>query len=357
MASYFKNLNYTMGDEDASPEMHFLPNGSKHVMAVADCGSRIIPLLAKYPERLTCVDINSEQLAVCEMRIALLRHCDLKNYRRFLGYENSMCSLQRKKIFSQLDISMERKSLLEEMFNNIEWGAMLYYGKFEKMLKTLSNLIRLTVGVGAIGIFSTRNMDEQISYYRKQFPHRRWAIALALLANSTALNSLLYKGDYPKKNIPGTYFSIYKNIFHRLFMEQPVKESFFLQMILLGRIVYPEGDLIECSPKVFSQAQQGVRHCKVDFVHRDIFDSVSNAKNVDFVSMSDVPSFIHLTSHHEYLERIKPGLAQGALVAVRSHVRVIRPNTDGFRDVSARYLELTKNEATRLWSFHLYQRQ
>ena len=357
MASYFKNLNYTMGDEDASPEMYLLPDGTKHVMAVADCGSRVIPLLAKFPKQLTCVDINPEQLAVCEMRVELLRHCDLETYRAFLGYEDNMSPLQRKKIFGQLDISLDRKHLLQEMFDDIEWGAMLYYGKFEKMLQTLSKVARLMTGSSAAGLFDSKNMDEQQEYYRNQFPHWRWSLVLALLGNSTALNSLLYKGDFPRKNIPGNHFAIYKNIFHRLFTEQPVRSSFFLQMILLGKVKYPEGNLIECSPDVFILAKQGLQNCKINFVLGDIFEAIRKAENVDFASLSDVPSFIQQQEHQEYLERIKPGLAQGALVVVRAHLRVIAATTDGYQDVSAKYHELTKCEATRLWSFHLYQHQ
>jgi len=357
MASYFKNLNYTMGDEDASPEMHLLPDGRKHVMAVADCGSRVIPLLAKFPKQLTCVDINQEQLAVCEMRIELLRHCNLENYRAFLGYDNNMSPAQRKKIFEQLDIAVDRKQLLQEMFDDIEWGAMLYYGKFEKMLQTLSKVARLITGPRAANIFGSKNMEEQQAYYRNQFPHLRWSLVLALLGNSTSLNSLLYKGDFPRKNIPGSHFAIYKNIFHRLFTEQPVKSSFFLQMILLGKVKYPEGNLIECSSDVFALAKQGLQNCNVNFVLGDIFETVSKAKNVDFASLSDVPSFIQLQEHQEYLERIKPGLAQGALVVVRAHLRVTASKTDGYQDVSDKHYELTKSEATRLWSFHLYQYQ
>src|SRR5437879_2093460 len=126
MANYFSNLNYTMGDEDAGPEMHLLSHGKKHVMAVADCGSRIIPLLAKSPEKLTCVDINSQQLAVCQLRLALLKQCELSTFKAFLGYDEGMAPPERKHVFMDLDITPDSKQLLQEMFENIDWGVMLY---------------------------------------------------------------------------------------------------------------------------------------------------------------------------------------------------------------------------------------
>ncbi len=355
MAAYFKQLNYTLGDEDPSPEMHILPPNSRHVMAVADCGSRVLPLLCKAPAALTCVDINAQQLAVCEMRLALLRACTLEEYRAFLGYQEQMSPARRKEIFSTLQIDARRKELLQQMFEDIGWHSMLYLGKFEKMLQTLARVVRLIAGRKAIDILQCRTLDEQRRYYRERFPHRRWALVLALLGNSTALNSLLYKGDFPKKNIPGSHFSIYHRIFEQLFTEQLARDSFFLQMILLGRIEFAAGNLIECQPEIFAAAKQHLPHCQLNFVEGDVFSTVGAAQGVDFVSLSDVPSFMTADDEYTYLEQIRSGLLQGAIIAVRAHLRAIVPQTSGFANISTRYQAITARESSRLWSFHLFQ--
>ncbi|MGS0740340.1 DUF3419 family protein [Glaciimonas sp. GG7] len=357
MANYFSHLNYTMGDEDASPEMHLLSNGTKHVMAVADCGSRIIPLLAKAPKEITCVDINRQQLAVCQLRLALLKQCELHTFKAFLGYEEGMAALERKQIFLDLEIDVECKQVLQEMFEHIDWDVMLYFGKFEKMLRTLSKVNRFLIGRTGISIFDSADLDAQVAFYKRGFPRLRWGFVLILLGNATVLNSLLYKGDFPKKNISGSYFSIYKNIFKQLFTEQLAKKSFFLQMIFFGKLVYSDGYLIECDPEVYLLAQQAIRNCKVSFVEGDIFETVRTSKNIDFLSLSDVPSFLSSEKEADYLEKMKPGLAKGAIVIVRAHLRVIRPKINGYTDISLQYLHLKNIEATRLWSFHVYQFQ
>lgn len=355
MAAYFKNLNYTLGDEDPSPEMHILPERSHHVVAVADCGSRVIPLLCKAPARLTCVDINEHQLAVCELRLALLRACELDEYRAFLGYQQEMLPEHRKQIFLDLKINSRRKDLLTQMFEDIGWQGILYQGKFEKMLQTISRAVRIISGRKAIDILQCRTLEEQRIYYRDQFPHRRWAIILALLGNSTSLNSLLYKGDFPKKNISGSHFSIYHRIFKRLFTEQLARDSFFLQMILLGRIEFSSGNLIECQSEIFYSAKKALSDCQINFVQGDILDAVCAARDVDFVSMSDVPSFMPANHEYTYLEKIQDSLLHGAIIVVRAHLRAIAPLTTGFENISKDYENITWMERSRLWSFHLFK--
>lgn len=352
MGQYFKHLNYTLGDEDATPEMNLLPWKARHVMAVADCGSRVIPLLARAPQRLTCVDISEPQLAVCELRIALLRQCDLDVFCGFLGYE-PMTPERRQSVFGTLALETRTRALLRGMFDAIAWGPLLYQGQFERMLSKLSVVIRLLTGRGGASIFLKGGLDEQRAYYDKGFPKLRWYIALLLLGNSTALNSLLYKGDFPRKNRKGSHFAIYRQIFRSLMTEQSAKSSFFLQMVFFGRLVHREGRLLECDPKVFAEAKQALNTCHVEFRHDDIFEAARQGKDIDFLSLSDVPSFLPSAQEQAFLQRIRPGLAAQALVVVRAHLRLPAPDLKGY--VAKAGEAQARQESTRLWSFHLYQ--
>ena len=356
MGQYFKYLNYTLGDEDPTPEKDLLPFNSKHAMAVADCGSRIVPLLARRPSRLSCVDISAPQLAVCELRLALLRACDLDTYKRFLGYAGSMGSAERKAIFFGLRMTAASVSLLEEMFNGIDWGPILYCGQFERMLKKISKVTRLLTGAAGSNIFNARTIEEQQDYYQRYFPKLRWAFVLRLLGNSTALNSLLYRGDFPKKNIEGSHFKIYQSIFERLLTQFSARRSFFLQMVFFGEIRYEEGLPLECSPEIFAEAKAALETCEVEFLAADVFTAAARVdRPIDFLSLSDVPSFLPSRDEPNFLQQLRPGLADDALVVVRAHLRRPAPSTDGFLDVSMGYIDTVKNELTQLWSFHIFR--
>ncbi len=357
MAQYFTSLNYTLGDEDATPEMLLLPEQCTHVMAVADCGSRVIPLLARFPQRLTCVDISAPQLAVCELRIALLKACDLACFKGFLGYDDSISASDRREIFQALPLSQHARTQLEAMFNGIEWGSILYLGQFERMLQKIAKVTCVLTGEAGAGIFKANTLEEQQSYYRNKFPHWRWKLVLLLLGNSTALNSLLYKGDFPKKNRAQSHFAIYQEIFEKLLTEQPAVNSFFLQMVFFGRILYREGYPIECNAEVFSKAKAAVQACEINYVEGDVFEAAAiGNRGIGFLSLSDVPSFLQPSEEENFLQKIRPGLLEQALVVVRAHLRRPAPILDGFIDITEAHPLMASSELTRLWSFHLYRK-
>ncbi len=355
MVNYFKQLNYTLGDEDASFEMHALRQHAGHVIAVADCGSRLVPLLAKQPRKLTCVDISPLQLAISKLRLSLLAHVDHPTYCAFLGYQEGISPAQRQQLFAQLPLDEASRATLEAMLASINWDGPVYYGKFEQMLLTLSRITRLITGKRAAGIFACTTLEEQLAYYKTQFPHWRWKWVLRLLGNSTALNSLLYKGDFPKKNTPGSYLETYSQIFERLFTTARARESFFLQMIFLGKIAYPEGLPIECDPEVFQQAKAALAQCEIAYVEGDIFSAVAQHDDVDFLSLSDVPSFIDDAQAHACLQAVKKHCAKEGVVVVRGHVRLVKPDLRGFRDISHLYDKWAQRESTQLWTINTYQ--
>lgn len=181
-------------------------------------------------------------------------------------------------------------------------------------------------------------------------------LVLLLLGNSTALNSLLYRGDFPKKNIGGSHFSIYKRIFNQLLTEQSARHSFFLQMIFLGKVHYSEGLLLECDSAVYMQAKLALENCQIDYVEGDVFQTAAAMKGtIDFLSLSDVPSFLPPQEESGFLQKVKAGLDKNAFVLVRAHLRRPAPTLAGFIDISMAHAQIFSKELTRLWSFHLYK--
>lgn len=356
MAAYFENLNYTLGDEDAQTEMDMLPEKCGHVLAVADCGSRILPLLARAPRKLTCIDINPGQLAIAALRIALLRDVDRDTYCRFLGYTDRMAPPARRRIFADLNLDGGQRSLLKTMLNRINWEPLVYEGRFERMLVTLSKVNRAILGRACDKIFEQVDVRAQAAYFCRQFPRLRWQIILTLLGNSKALNSLLYKGDFPEKNVPRSYRSIYTAIFERLLTQFPVRSNFFLQMVFLGKIRFEEALPIECHPEVYPLAQAGLAGCEVNFVTGDVMTQLgSTGGNIDFLSLSDVPSFLPDTAATSCLRTARPHMRKGGLIVIRGHVRLIEPDLLGFRDDSSNFADVISRETTGLWQIRTYR--
>ncbi|RKH65861.1 DUF3419 family protein [Corallococcus llansteffanensis] len=355
--TYFRHLNYALGDEDSSVELQVLPPDTGRVVAVAGSGGRVIPLLARGPRELSCVDISDTQLALTELRVCALRTLEHPEYLGLLGYE-PMPVARRLELLGALPLSPGARGALEPLKAAVAAGErIIYLGRFEQMLRTLSRVNGLLTRAAGRRLFDAPDLDAQRAYVTSGFPRSAWKGVLLLLGNSAVLNSLLYRGDFPKKNRPGSTFRIYQELFDRLFQDTPARKSFFLQMVFLGELRFAEGFPIEADPAVYRAAQRHARKCRIDFIQGDLVEEVRKQRDVGFVSLSDVPSFLPPAREQTFLEELKPGLAPGALVVTRGHLRVVTPGHAGYAHVTDRYQDVLARETTQLWTIHVYQRE
>jgi S-adenosylmethionine-diacylglycerol 3-amino-3-carboxypropyl transferase len=355
MAEYFKRLNYALGDEDTALEYAILPEHARHVVGVAGCGGRVLPLLARRPARMTCADISAPQLAFTRLRFALLAQTDHDSFMDFMGYRSGTSAIRRQSIFQQLDLPPSDRHWLADLFHSRHWQAPVYMGAFEQTLQRLAKINGLFTGKAGRAIFQCGDLGEQAAYYSSHFPLKRWKAVVALLGNAAVLNSLLYRGAFPRNNLGISSREVYLGIFHTLFTTQVVRESFFLQMLFFGELRYPQGLPLECDPQVFRQARKALQECDLSVVQGDIFDCVARCRDVDFVSLSDVTSFLPPADGSRVLQRIRPALSTHALTVIRGHLHVVRPDCKGFCDVTMQYQDALAREKTQLWRVQVYR--
>ena len=354
---YFSTLNYALGDEDTSVEMGILPMEQAHVACIAGSGGRMLPLLARKPGMLTCIDISDVQLALTELRVAALRALDYEQLVGFLGYPPfCMSPEERASCFHDLPLAEPARSILQPLFERAGWSPIIYLGKFEQMLMRFSRVIRLLTGRRGRELFDCTTLAEQRAYLEEHFPHGRWKVALFLLGNGTVLNTILYKGEFPRKNIPGSAYAFYARAFAHLFQHTLARDSFFLQLLFLGAVRYPEGNALECRRDVFEQAKQALATTDIRLVRGDFVELLRAApRPVDFFSLSDVPSFLPDVRARSFLQDMRPALSPGARVVTRGHLRVADPDRTGFRAIESRFAELVRAETTQLWHIHVYE--
>jgi S-adenosylmethionine-diacylglycerol 3-amino-3-carboxypropyl transferase len=356
-SNYFQNLNYTLGDEDSIVEYELLPEGIDHVVAIAGSGGRILPLLAKRPAHITCIDILDEQLYLTELRIQAMKKLDLDKFRAFLGYPPfTITPEERKLIFDGMDLSEDARKYLYRFFSKHKWTEIIYMGKFEKTMATLSKINVLVTGKSGRNIFKSDNLTDQQVYYKSKFPQSRWKAVLFLLGNTTVLNTLLYKGDFPKKNIEGSYYNNFRNIYHSIFSNIWINSSFFAHLSFWGKVINIEGNPIEADERIFNLAKSHLDSCEVTYLKNDIVKFIANspAKSIDFVSLSDVPSFVE-EREKDYLQLIKPALSNQSTVVVRGNLRVTNPDATGFVNLKDEYEDLLAKETTQLWKIDIYK--
>lgn len=349
---YFNNLNYTLGNEDSSLEYEVLPNKVNHVFSIAGSGSRVLPLLAKKPKKLTCVDTSYEQLYLTELRIESLRILDYEEFLAFWSYPpKSLNPSDRKKLFETINLTPAAFKFLRQTFEENDWESLLYVGRWERTFIKLSRINRLFTGKKGAGLFKHKTPPEYYSYLKYHFPHLAWRFTVFLLGNAAVFNTLLYKGHFPKKNIPGTLHSFYINSFSRLFNQGPARNNFFLQLLFFGKLLFPEGNPIECNQKIFLLAKEGLMQSSISYIQGDfIEEAIKSSDPIDFVSFSDVPSYFSGDTEIKFLKKIYSNLSSGCLLVIRNYLHTPEETeTKGYEDVTKQYKNLIEKEKIQMY--------
>jgi S-adenosylmethionine-diacylglycerol 3-amino-3-carboxypropyl transferase len=356
---YFDALNYTLGNEDPIVELEILPENVRHIMAIAGSGSRIIPLLSKNPLQLTCVDQSFYQLALTELRIASLKFLDYKSFLSFWGYPSyQMTPYQREIIFKNLEISKQAREFLEMIFKKNNWHSILYFGKWERTFKKLSKIIRLAMGKHSLQIFYCQTKEEQKNYLETKFPYRILPFLIFVLGNSLIFNLLLYKGSFPKKNIKNSFYGFYKERLYKLMKQDVVRKNYFLQLIFLGNLKYSDGLPLECDSTIFLKSKKALQRTKVVYICDDILKAANNTPlPIDFLSLSDVPSYFKPPQEQNFLQEFKKNLSQNGIVVSRYYLH-ISENIDitGYKDITDNFKDIIEKEKTQMYFFGIYQK-
>jgi S-adenosylmethionine-diacylglycerol 3-amino-3-carboxypropyl transferase len=323
--SYFtRALNYTLANEDTALELAMLQEGLSHILSVAGSGGRVLPLLSKKPKRVTCVDVSQEQLYLTELRIESARALTHSEFLAFWGYPpRSATPSERRELYLKIKLSKDADTFISGLFASQNWQSILYLGKWERTFATLSQVNQRMTGLSGRKLFECLTLDEQKAYLKKGFPKKTWAAVLFLLGNAGIFNALLYKGHFPKKNIDDSFYGFYSKTFERLFQQAPARESYFLQLLFFGKVIFAEGCPIECNSDVFNAAKEGIAQAEIRYERGDLMEKIKGVdRSIDFLSFSDVPSYFTGDTERSFMQIARPKLSSGALTVNRNYLHI-----------------------------------
>jgi len=365
--NYFEGINYGLGNEDTSLE-EFICAQNKSQLSVAVCGSggRALPL-APHSKKLILVDLSREQLALARLRQSAYLELDHQDFLRFFGYAPYGpfdYSHERKKILKELHLDKATHDFFQNVFSEIDYGPVIYSGKWERTFHTLSKIMQKIMGKDYDRILHFHSIEEQKEYYESDFPKLKWNLVMFLLGNHSVFNALLYKGNFVKKNVSETYLEYYRAAFDRLFSTMLARESFFLHLCFYGKIMHEDGNPMEAKKDIFDKIQSCLKQqaCQIDHHHGDIFglgDFILQnhaGQKINFLSLSDVPSYFHGDLEKSFLQRLQPLLADKAIVVVRYYLRVLTPDCYGFSDITIQYRDLIAQEKVQMYRIKIYQK-
>lgn len=173
----FEFIRYANCWEDADILLEGLsPKPGGKILSIGSAGDNSFSLLTSNPEIVVAVDVNPIQLFLIELKTACIKNFERDETLAFLGFINSS---ERKKQFDQIkpELSPEAKQYFETNFGLIENG-LIHQGKFEKYFQLFNKKIlpwihnRKTIA----GLFTTKNNDEQLSFYNNHWNTWRWRL-------------------------------------------------------------------------------------------------------------------------------------------------------------------------------------
>lgn len=351
---YFRNLTYSLGDEDANVELSLVDKEGACLLGIAGSGARMLPFLSKKPKVLCLIDVSMEQIELSKLRLKTLDRFSYEEYCEFWGYKY-ISPEKRKALFLSLNID---NSYLLKLFAKNKWKEPIYYGKFEKSLLAISKVMKLLVGKKSLKIFDTKNLEEQVAFYNTAFSKKKFNRVVFLLGNANFLNAILYKGSFPKKNIANSYYYNFKKVFNRIFTETYVRDSYFIQLVLLGKVHYYQ-TIPEVNEKIFNLSKQNIKECNVMFINGDLGEQSEKIKTkFDYISLSDVPSFLKEEKIDTLLKDMDLLVKDGSKIVYNGFLRQISFLNEyaTFSDETHQYKDAIKKDSTKLWKYTILEK-
>jgi S-adenosylmethionine-diacylglycerol 3-amino-3-carboxypropyl transferase len=359
---YFYALNYTLANEDTEFEYQLTRKlKPKKIISVCGAGSRCFPLLNDEAQELILVDLSKEQLKLAQLRAETIKQFNYDEFILFWGYppfrpnENHQ---KRKELFLSLDLNLELTNFFKNLFEYQNWESILYIGKWEKTFSFFSKIVTKVLSEKTRDeLFSFDNISEQRNYVKTKFPRLKWKLIMSILGNKALFNALLYKGDFIKKNVDETYIQYYDKAFNHLMEHDLVKKSYFMQLCYYGSIVHPAGNLLEGKEKTFKEMKKHLKRVKIQYLEKDIISAIAGENAVDFVSLSDVPSYFSGELEQNFFQMIKTGLAKDAIVINRNYLRIPNSDRSGYKDISLDFKKELDNEKVQMYRIEVLKNE
>ena len=127
------------------------------------------------------------------------------------------------------------------------------------------------------------------------------------------------------------------------------QKKLFLQLCFLGEINYPEGNLVEAKKECFEMMKRSLETCEVKYHQNDLISEIKKQNEIDFISLSDVPSYFSGKLERDFIQNLKSSLNPSAIVVNRNYLRIPGANRTGFTDIAKEYAEARRLEGVQMY--------
>lgn len=362
--SYFENLNYTLSNEDTRVEHQLLKPNASRVFSICGSGARVLPLIAKNPKVLDCVDLATEQLYLCELRLAAAKKLNYDEWLFLIGYRGGIPGMtatddDRYALFKELELSEDCKEFWES--KRAAWAprGFIFLGRWESHFQKLGRIFRNYLRLDMRPIFEAHSLSEQLTLFEEHWRPFIFSTFLKLVANEFVFDRFLYKGHFSgaskrrtESRPPNQFID---EEFTRIFTTTLVRKNYFMQILFLGGIHYEEGLPLEAQRATIEAAAKS--KTKMNYRKENLLE-VLKEESYDFISLSDTISYLPDEAASRILQLLPASTPKAASCVVRSFLRA-----PAEIDVSGWTRENEKNawarelDTTAVYEFHIFSKK
>ncbi len=230
----FRDILYSNCWEDPQIDREaFQIKNDDVVFSITSGGCNVLTFLIDKPSKVIALDLNKYQNFLLELKIAAFKHLTHEQVLGLLGIKRTVIKLALYK-YIRVYLSDEAREYWDNNLNKIEKG-IICSGRYENYMKLLRICLQLLAGKNLIReFFETEDEQARSVLFERKWNNLRWKIFTKIFLSKKVM-SLLFTKDffkYLEDNFSfGKHFS--EKARHAL-TELPIKENYFLTLILLG---------------------------------------------------------------------------------------------------------------------------
>ncbi|MES2962352.1 MAG: DUF3419 family protein [Bdellovibrionota bacterium] len=361
--AYFDTLNYTLSNEDTRVEAALLKERAAKVFTICGSGARVLPLVAKNPDQVDCVDLSKEQLMLCELRHAAVRALTNDEYLFFIGYRGGIPSDttgddDRRELFTRLELSGETRKFWDDRAQAWAPRGFIFLGRWESHFQKLGRVFRQGLRMDMRPIFEAHSISEQLELFDKHWRPLVFSTFLKIAASEYVFNKFLYKGHFSgaserrtESRSPARFI---EEEFTRIFTTTLVRKNYFMQILFLGGILYEEGLPIEAQATTLNAVRKS--KTKINYRQENLLD-VLKGSSYDFISLSDTISYLPSDAASGVLQCLGTDTPSGSTAVIRSFLR--KPasiDSKGWTQLTDKNAWAQKLDTTAVYEFEIYQK-
>ena len=352
-------FEYTFANEDSYTEQSLLPKQSEHVLAIAGSGSRVIPLFAKMPEKLTCIDSSQQQLALTELRIEALRSLEYVEFCKLLGYQYAQPD-ERKQLFGKLSLTTQTEKSLSEFFRRTGWQSLLFSGVWELKLANSARLFRLSYPDLSKKLINCDSLESQkLLYLSLRRKLKLMAFFLTLSVTLTVLlKKLMLRRTHLSWSSPGHFYRFFTRSISHAFENFLIKNNFYYSALLTGSYKSNHAPTAEIDGKYINVCKKAAKACRITYIKSDIIEHCEIAHNkYNFISLSNVPDYLKKSDSPDFMKSLEKSLTEnGILVYRRSITSQSNSALRRLISVSEEFAPVIRRDSTPFYDIYIYRK-